>query len=178
MSDFRLPRRDVLSFVASSAVFSWLSVTASKAGSIVQNGDDSLLVDFSIDIPGLPNASKNIVEMAFEELEFDIRLPGAGGNAQFHTIRPGGINLGCVRLTSAVANDSKELKAWFDETQTGKNIRKNITVTLFKSDKTPGRHYLLYDCFPTQWSSVNFDTSATVQTETLTVKMGRVEFKT
>jgi phage tail-like protein len=79
-----------------------------------------------------------------------------------------------------VTNGKKELKAWFDEAQSGKKrrVRKTITVTLFKSDKTPGRHYLLYDCFPTQWSSVNFDTSSTVQTETLTVKTTRVEFKT
>ena len=35
----------------------------------------------------------------------------------------------------------------------GKGIRKNITVTLFESDKTPGRSYNLMDCFPTQWSA-------------------------
>lgn len=178
MSDVRIQRRDVLSFAATAAVFSWWSLPALRAQSLAQKGDANHLVDFAIDIPGLPNASKNIVEIAFEELQFDTRLPGAGGNAQFHSIRTDGVGLGCIRLTSAVANGTKELKAWFDEARTGKNIRKNITVTLFKSDKTQGRSYLLYDCFPTQWSSVNFDTSSTVQTETLTVKAERLEFRT
>jgi hypothetical protein len=50
-------------------------------------------------------------------------------------------------------------------------------VTLFKSDKSAGRTYNLMDCFPTQWSSVAFDTSSTVQTETIRVRIGRIEFK-
>ncbi len=34
------------------------------------------------------------------------------------------------------------------------------------------------DCFPVRWSSPNFDTSRGVETETLTVKPARIEFKT
>ena len=178
MSDLRIERRRVLKFGATAAAFAWSAAAAPGAQEIIAPPNPNLLVDFEIDIAGLPNASKNILEIAIDELHVGGRLPTPGGNAQFEPIRPGSIDLGCVTLTSAVSDGSKELKAWFDEARTGKNIRKNITVTLFKSDKTAGRSYLLYDCFPTQWSSVNFDTSSTVQTETLTVKMGRLEFKT
>ena len=164
MPDRRINRRALLKFGATAAAFAWSAAPAPRAQSLVKGDDAHLLVDFEIDIPGLPNAGKNILEIAFEELQFGVRLAR--------------IELGCLTLTAAVGSESKELKAWFDEARAGKNVRKNITVTLFKSDKTPGRHYLLYDCFPTQWSSVNFDTSSTVQTETLTVKMGRLEFKT
>ena len=177
MPDFRIERRDLLKFGATAAVFSWSAATATAAQEIVLPPGTDRLLDFEIDIPGLPNASKNIVEIAFEEMQVSARQPAAA-KARLQSIKPRSIDLGCLTLTSAVAGGSKELKAWFDEARAGKNIRKNITITLFKSDKTPGRHYLLYDCFPTQWSSVNFDTSSTVQTETLTVKMGRLEFKT
>jgi hypothetical protein len=70
-----------------------------------------------------------------------------------------------------------ELNLWWQDTSQGKCVRKNITINLRRSDGTTGRSYQLYDCFPIQWSAVNFDTSSTVQTETLTVKLGRIEFK-
>jgi len=133
---------------------------------------------FGIDIPGCADASKNVREITIDELNIDIREMTTGNDVEYRLYGPGTAHWGQCKVTSACTlGASKELQAWWQEAAKGKNIRKNISVTLFKSDKTAGRSYLLYDCFPTQWSSVNFDTSSTVQSETLTVKMGRVEFK-
>lgn len=132
----------------------------------------------SVDIPGAPEASRNIREIAIDDLEIDARIVEAGRDPEYRLYGPGHAHWGSARFTSAVTlGASKELRIWFNEAAKGKNIRKNITVTLFKSDKTPGRSYTLMDCFPTQWSSVSFDTSSNVQSETLTVKVMRIEFK-
>ena len=92
---------------------------------------------------------------------------------------PGQAHWGSAKFTSACTlGGSKQFQTWFQAAAKGQGIRKNITVTLFKSDKTPGRSYTLNECFPTQWSSVNFDTSSTVQTETITVNVGYIKFST
>lgn len=133
---------------------------------------------FGLNIPGCDNACKNVREVSIDELNIDIRELTTGLDVEYRLYGPGQAHWGCAKFTCACTlGGSKELQAWFQECASGKNIRKNITVTLFKSNKQPGRSYDLIDCFPTQWSSVNFDTSSTVQQETLTVKMGRVEFK-
>jgi phage tail-like protein len=133
---------------------------------------------FGVDIPGCADASKNIREIAIDELNIDAREMTTGLDVEYRLYGPGAAHWGQAKFTSACTlGGSKELQMWWQEAAKGKNIRKNITVTLFKSDKTPGRSYNLNDCFPTQWSSVNFDTSSTVQTETLTVKVMYIEFK-
>lgn len=135
------------------------------------------------------DASKNIREIAIDELNIDVREMTTGLDVEYRRAQregwrlygPGKAHWGSAKF-SVVAGASSELYNWWLDAsrgrEGGKDIRKNITVTLFKSDKTPGRSYTLFDCFPTQWSSVNFDTSSTVQTETLTVNIGRIEFKT
>jgi hypothetical protein len=136
---------------------------------------------FACDIPGAPDASRNIREIAIDELNIDVRELTTGLDVGSRLYGPGKAHWGSAKFTSACTlGGSKELEAWFQEAK-AKNIRKNITVTLFKSDKTPGRSYTLFDCFPTDWSSVNPESDATgtaVSTETLTVKIGRIEFKT
>ncbi len=130
-----------------------------------------------VDIPGLPEASGSTFAVEIDPLEIDVEAHGRRPNGEFRVFGPGQAHWGHASLTSAsTLGGSKELQAWFTEVVSGRNIRKNITVTL-KSDESPGRSYNLMDCFPTQWSSVNFDTSSSVQTETLRVKVGRIEFK-
>lgn len=132
---------------------------------------------FGTDIPGCADASKNIREISIDELNIDVRETTTGLDVEYRLYSPGQAHWGNAKFTSACTlGGSKELQLWFQEAASGKGIRKNISVTLFKSDKTAGRGYTLFDCFPTQWSSVNFDTSSTVQTETLTVNIGRIEF--
>ena len=118
-------------------------------------------------------------ELAIDSLNIDAREMTTGLDVEYRLYGPGAAHWGSFKFTSACTlGGSKELQAWWQEAAKGKNIRKNITVQLLKSDKSPGRSYNLFDCFPTQWSSVNFDTSSTVQTETLTCKVGYIEFKT
>lgn len=134
---------------------------------------------FGIDIPGCADASKNVREIAIDELNIDCREMTTGQDVEYRLYGPGAAHWGLCKITSACTlGASKELQLWWKDCASGKGIRKNLSVNLFKSNKTAGRSYLLYDCFPTQWSSVNFDTSSTVQTETLTCKVGRIEFKT
>lgn len=134
---------------------------------------------FACSIPGCADASKNIREIAIDELNIDVRETTTGLDVEYKTYQPGKPVYGNATFTSEVLpGGSKELQAWFQEVSRGKNIRKNITVTLFKSDKTPGRSYSLFDCFPTQWSQVDLSAAGGVQTETLTVKIGRIELVT
>lgn len=134
---------------------------------------------FAVDIPGCSTASKNIREITIDELNIDVREMTTGLDPVYRIYGPGQAHWGNASFTSAVVlGGSKELQAWFTDCMNGKNIRKNISVTLNKSDKTGGRSYSLYDTFPTQWSSTNLDTSSTVSTEKIVVKVGRIEFKT
>jgi hypothetical protein len=162
MADGPMNRRDALKLGAA------LGVTLGAAGANRAHAQSAFgAYHFEVEIPGARNASRMIQAVEIAPVEIDARLYG-----------PGAVHWGQAKFTSACTlGASKELQLWWQEAAKGKDIRKNITVTLFKSDKSAGRSYLLQDCFPTQWTSVNFDTSSTVQTETLTVKVGRIEFK-
>lgn len=180
MSEIYIERRRILTFGAVTALSAWSALDGSPIPALKAQEPGALngegLVSFVVTIPGLPEASKNIREIAIDELNIDAREMKGDRDVGVRTISPRRMHFGSARITSACTlGGSKELQAWWQEAAKGKNIRKSVTVTLFKSDKSPGRSYNLLDCFPTQWSSVNFDTSSTVQTETITVKMGRVE---
>jgi len=54
----------------------------------------------------------------------------------------------------------------------------NISVRLFKSDKTPGRGYNLFDCFPVSYSITDRGPVVKEATETITVSVGRIELTT
>lgn len=181
MDTTEIDRRDVLRFGATGAAVGLMRVLAPPGAEAAVAADSDQgpsaapAPAFEVDIPGAPAASLNIREVVLHDLSVDVHASG-GATPR---LRPGHAHWGSATLTSAVPpGGSKELQAWFMEVVSGKNIRKNITVTLFKSDKSPGRSYNLMDCFPTQWTSVNLDTSSSVQTETIRVKCGRVEFKT
>ena len=170
-------RRRALTFGAAGALGLWSAPRLTAAPQLPADARSPIL--FSAMIPGCPEASKNIREIAIDELNIDARQMTSGRDNDFWNLGPGDVRLGSARFTFTGSPGAfKELQAWFQEAAKGKGIRKNISVTLFKSDKQAGRSYTLFDCFPTQWSSVNFDTSSTVQTETLTVNIGRIEFKT
>jgi len=178
----RLRRRDVLRYTAATAAaVGSLAVAPGAPQAAAREIDDEILMSgrFAVEISGAPNASKNIREIAIDELTIDIREMTTGVDVLHRRYGPGAAHWGSAAFTSAVTlGASKELQTWFNECAKGKNIRKNITVTLFKKDGAAGRSYTLHDCFPTQWSSVSFDTSSTVQAERLVIKVGRIEFKT
>ncbi len=143
---------------------------AQSASAVLANADG-----FACFIPGCADASKNIREIAIDELNIDIRETTTGLDVEYRRFRPGQPHFGNATFTCALGA-GKELQAWFQEAAKGKNIRKNISCTLFKSDKTAGRGYTLMDCFPTAWSVGVPDSTGVAQTETLTVKIGRIEF--
>ena len=106
---------------------------------------------FTCKIPGCADASKNIREIQIDDLNIDIREVTTGLDVDYRLYGPGTPHFGDATFTSpCTLGGSKELRAWF--AAKGKNIRKNITVTLFKSDKTPGRSYSLLDCLPVDYS--------------------------
>lgn len=177
----RLRRRDVLRYTAATAAAVGSLAVAPGALQAAEREHDEILMSgrFAVDIPGAPDASKNIREIAIDELTIDIRETTTGVDLVYRLYGPGAAHWGNASFTSAVTlGASKELKTWFDECAKGRNTRKNITVTLFKKDGAAGRSYTLHECFPTQWSSVSFDTSSTVPAERLVCQVGFIEFKT
>lgn len=127
---------------------------------------------FGIDIPGCEDASKTIREIVIDDLIIDARELTTGLDVEYRQYAPGHAHYGNMRLTTAVSPNDPCLRDWFEAARAGKNIRKNITVNLFKSDKTPGRSYLLYDTLPIALSSDTVDQGL----EVLTVQVGRVAF--
>lgn len=176
----RVSRREALRYGIAGAVAASVAVTTRDAAAAgTDAGGYEVIANafgFGVDIPGCADASRSIREISIDELRIEAReLTGEPGDA-FRSYAPGPAECGTATFRSIPGGAG--LRSWFDECRKGHDVRKNITVTLYKKDKSPGRSYLLYDCFPTQWSSVSFDTSSTVQTETLTVKIGRLEFRT
>jgi hypothetical protein len=122
-------------------------------------------------IPGAPEASSTILAVEVDPLEI---TTSTGAVPKRKKVLSPELNLTVAAGSPAAA----ELDLWWQDAAQGKCIRKDITINLRRSDGSTGRSYEYKDCFPVQWSSVNFDTSSTVQSETLTVKVGRIEFKT
>lgn len=116
--------------------------------------------------------------LALAPADYPVDL-AAARRGNFRLYGPGTPHFGNARISAvAGSEDAKELYQWWLDTSRGKNIRKNITVNLYKSDKSAGREYTLLDCFPTRWDPGEYSPSSQVQTETVTVKMGRIEMTT
>src|SRR5712664_1668854 len=93
-----------------------------------------------VEIPGAPDASRAILAVEIDPVEIEIKAHGRERDGSFRVFHPGDAHFGHASFTSACTlGGSKELQGWFEEVAKGKNIRKNITVTLFQSDKSPGR---------------------------------------
>lgn len=167
----------LMSFIA-CAVLTLLAVPVSRA-------QDAPWFELAVAGPGEePITLQGVLEVEVDDIVIDYREILAGDGSvrpgEYRLYGPGKAHWGNARITLAPGPHTDWLYQWWEETARGKNIRKNITVTLFKSDKTPGRTYSLFDSFPTSWkaSELNGNSASAVQTETLTVKIGRIEFKT
>jgi Elongation factor Tu C-terminal domain len=80
---------------------------------------------------GTTRSSKNIREIAIDELNIDIREMTTGLDVEYRLYGPGKAHWGSAKFTSACTlGGSKELQAWWQEAAKGKNIRKNIAVNL------------------------------------------------
>lgn len=106
-----------------------------------------------------------------------LELP-APENSEYRLYGPGKAHWGNAKFTSACTlGGSKELQAWFQEAAKGKNIRKNITVTLFRTNSIASKSYVLYDCFPVAWEagSCSGGTRSEFDTFTVSIGGGRIE---
>ncbi len=112
-----------------------------------------------LDIPGAPEASKTALGAEIDPLEVTVLAQGDRKNGspedEFRP-PPGAARWGQVSLTGAFTEGAaREVQAWFRDTAKGKNIRKNITITLVESDKEAGRRtFNLVDSFPMAYSFV------------------------
>lgn len=163
----------VAGLVLSSPVF--LSAGTDEGGyEIIANANG-----FACEIPGCADASKNIREIRIDELNIDVREVTTGLDVEYRLYGPGAPHFGNATFTFAsTPGGSKELQAWFLEAAKGKNIRKNITVRLFRSDKSPGRGYNLLGCVPDGRIEAGRDATTGEPTETLRVNIGRIELRT
>jgi len=125
-----------------------------------------------------PLWADSVLELTIDDLVIDYKETYLEEDG-YRLYAPGTPHFGNAKLTLAPGPATDELYAWFQECSKGKNIRKNISVRLYKSDKTPGRGYNLLECFPVRWESPELDSNGTQKaTETLTVNIGRIEMKT
>ena len=172
----RVTRRDALRFGAATAtVIGGLQIIAAPAAAAAQDA-----ISFTVEIEGCPDASRNIREVAIDELNIDTLDVTSGQDPlSFRTYVPGETHLGEATLVSgSTPAGAAQLRGWADGWASGKRDFRRIAVRILDKQGQPTRGYELIDCFPTQWSGVNFDESSSVQTETIRVKVGRIEFKT
>ena len=175
MADGQIGRRRVLTHGAALGFFSLVATPASPRN---QQHEPSIPFTLGITIEGLPEASKNAVSVAIDPITIDPLEMAPGNTGDVRLMRPGSVSpLGATITCKVGKGGSKELRQWWLDTSRGQQIRKSITINLRVHQQERARTYNLVDCFPVSYSSVNFDTSSTVQTETLTVSVGRIEFK-
>jgi hypothetical protein len=90
-----------------------------------------------------------------EDLTIDIREITTGVDVEYRLYAPGTPHFGDARLRAPVESPAGQLLfGWWSEVAKGKNIRKNITVVLFKTDKTPARKYEFYNVTAEEYQTV------------------------
>lgn len=140
---------------------------------------------------GKPNPGKIYLEDDFGERKTDTSVESWSGgepaliqtwpfrNSRFHTDLPGD-KLGTdVTLNLPDGQLSEPMCEWINETVKGKPWKRSMAIEETRPNGKPGRTFIYYDCFPTRYVFPQMKKGGgTVQTETLTVKIGRIEFKT
>jgi phage tail-like protein len=100
-------------------------------------------------------------------------------NSRFHKDLPGD-KLGTdVTLDLPDGQLSEPMCEWINETVNGKPWKRSMAIEETRPNGKPGRTFIYHDCFPTRYVFPQMKKGGgAVQTETLTVKIGRIEFKT
>lgn len=177
-------RRDVLKLGAASAVIAGTAAAGLRLAGAAEAGpkDPALTANrFMVDIPDCPVASANCIGVEIEDLTIDARETTTGLDVEYRTYAPGDALYGRVKVSfPRLPGDaiSRELLGWLEDARTGKNIRKSISVICLKRDGAEARRFNLIDCFPEKYDPGDYSPSSNVATEKLTVKIGRIEFKT
>lgn len=130
---------------------------------------------FTVVIDGAPTAATDIKEIEIDDLIIEQRETTTGLDVEYRLYAPGATHWGNARFSVAAhSNTSHQLQQWLAETARGKNVRRQITISILQPDKSVGRTYTLFDCFPTGMHT-SFD-SAGRAAEIFEVSMSRIEF--
>lgn len=131
---------------------------------------------FDVDIAGITKEPIPGYALSMGSLSFAIKAHGNGGNAQ---LAVEDAFMSDVALTFACSAASDAIAAWFDEAMAGKDMRKDITITLHQQQGAVGaRTCVLRGSRPVRHSTAQLETTARPPRETIRVKVGRIEFKT
>lgn len=102
-----------------------------------------------------PVRLEGLSSIQVEDFTIDIREITTGVDVEYRQYAPGTPHFGDVTLRAPIEVPAgKALYDWFESYRTGKNIRKNITVRLFRSDKSVARIYDFYDTTIEEFRSV------------------------
>ena len=140
---------------------------------------DEILVagTFKVDITGC-TSSADCVTAEVDPIEIEMHDVTQSNDPTWRQFTNGAVRYGEGRFTFRVSdsNFNKDLSAWQKDTGAGKNIRKNVTITIFKKDRsTVARTYNLIECFPLSFSGGDFTTGAESNLAELRVCPTRVE---
>jgi hypothetical protein len=119
-----------------------------------------------IDVPGF---SGNWIPDGISRIgyEIDVREMTTGLDVEYRLYGPGQAHVPNLRILMPESQRTNA-KNWFNEAAKGKNIRKDITVWILKTDLSPASWVTLYDCFPVSYDNENV---------LLEVNVGRVDIK-
>jgi phage tail-like protein len=179
----RIARRTVLKLGAMAAVAAGAGAAglrlAGDGRSLAASApEDEILIggNFRVDIPGSPEASKNVATVEIDAIEVESLDTGPDANGEYRTYAPGDAHFGEARFTFRVPrNQPSEMQQWIEDAARGQNIRKNISVIIMKKDQSPARTFNLVDCFPVRWDPGDYSPSSNLATESLTCRVTRVE---
>jgi hypothetical protein len=105
-----------------------------------------------------------------------------GGEVVSDPARPGRKYVTDIVLRGPLTSSRRALSRWVSDVGHGKLSRRTLTITELLSvdgGVKDGKSYVYRDCFPIGYEFPQFSaTNSTQQTETLKVKVGRIEFKT
>lgn len=141
---------------------------------------DEILIggNFTVSITGCDNTSKDCVSVEVDPIEIEMQDVTQSNDTTWKTFTSGQPRFGEARFTfrKSAAESCKDLSTWVDDCRRGANIRKSITISIKKKDKTTdGRVYNLVDCFPISYSEGDYTTSAESNLAELRVMPTRVE---
>ena len=172
-------RREVLKYgalVAAAVTGALGTNTLAQPATVAAGSDQDQFLEngkFRVDIEGAPGASDNIQSVQVEDLTVEVKEGGV--DQAWRTFSPGNAHYGKVTLRARVGPETRELRQWFEDAAVGKNVRKNISVSVLNGNGQVTRRWDLQGCFPVKYDPGEYSPSSTVAVETLVAKIGRIE---
>jgi hypothetical protein len=141
---------------------------------------DEILIggNFTVSITGCDQSSKDCVSFECDPIEIEMQDVTQSNDTTWKTFTSGQPRFGEARMTfrKSAAASCKDLSTWVDDVRRGANIRKAITVSIKKKDKSSdGRVYNLIECFPVSYSEGDYTTAAEANLAEIRVMPTRVE---